>query len=84
MVENVADDDVEPKTAKIEASDDVQPTVNEKSFKVKIPFKANICKIEEKPKSVPIGVVCTVRDTASFFTTNERWREREELLGWVL
>ena len=83
MVENVADDDVEPKTTKIEAFGDVKPTVNEKSFKVKIPFQANICKIEEIPKPVPIGVVCTVRDTASFFTTNNRWRERKELPGWV-
>ena len=93
MVDNVADDDVEPIPAKNEASDDafgegsgdVKPTVNVKPFQrcqVKIPFQARIGKIEE-PKPVPIGVVCEVRDTASFFTTNARWREREELLGWV-
>ena len=90
MVDNVAGDDVEPKPAKIEAfgdasgvgSGDVKPTVNVKPFKVKIPFQANIGKIEE-PKPIPIGVVCKVRNTASFFTTNARWREREELLGWV-
>jgi len=59
MVDNVAGDDVEPKPAKIEASEvgssDVKPTVNVKPFKVKIPFQANIGKIEE-PKSVSIGV----------------------------
>ena len=49
-----------------------------KPFKVKIPFQANIGKIEE-PKPVLISVVCKVRDTASFFTTNARWRERGEL-----
>ena len=82
MVDNVADDDVEPKPAKIEVSGvgfvgfgDVKPSVNMKLFKVKISFQANICKIEEKLKSVPIGVVRKVRDTASLFTTNERWRE---------
>ena len=41
MVENVADDDVEPKPAIIEASGDVKPTVNVK-LKVKIPFQAHI------------------------------------------
>ncbi|KEH22227.1 hypothetical protein MTR_7g034570 [Medicago truncatula] len=51
-VENVADDDVEPKPAIIEASGDVKPTVNVK-LKVKIPFQARIAHIEEKPKPVP-------------------------------
>ncbi|KEH37735.1 transmembrane protein, putative [Medicago truncatula] len=37
----------------------------------------------EEPKLVPIGVVYKVRNTASFFTTNARWREREELPDWV-
>jgi len=87
MVDNVADDDIEPKPPKIEASGvgsgDVKPTVNGKPFKIKFSFQANIGKIEEKPKPVPIGVVCKVCDTTSFFTTNERWREREELFGWV-
>jgi len=86
----VASDEVEPKPAKNEAfgdgsnegSDDVKPTVNVKSFKVKITFQARIGKIEE-PKSVPISVVCKGRDTTSFFTTNARWRERQELLDWV-
>jgi len=45
-------------------------------------MQARIGKIEE-PKPVPIGVICKARDTASFFTTNARWREREELLTWV-
>ena len=59
MVENVADDDVEPKPAKIEASGvgvdsgvasgDVKPTLDVK-FNVKISFQAHI---EEKPKPVP-------------------------------
>jgi len=57
MLENVADDGVEPKPAKIEAygigvsSGDVKPTVDVK-LKDKIPFQSHI---EEKPKSVPIG-----------------------------
>jgi len=71
MVYNVAGDDVEPKPTKNEAFGDVKPTVNVKPFKVQV------------PKPVPIGVVCEGRDTASFFTTNARWREREELLDWV-
>ena len=70
----MAGENVEPKLAKIEASDDasgvgssdVKPTVNVKPFKVKIPFQANIVQIEEL-KPVPIGVVFKVRDTASFF-----------------
>jgi len=82
MVDNVGGDDVEPKPAKNEASGnasgvgsgDVKPTVNVKPFKVKISFQAHIGKIE-KPKLVPIDVVCKVHDTASFFTTNARWRE---------
>ena len=45
-------------------------------------MQARIGKIVE-PKPVPIGVICKARDTASFFTTNARWREREELLTWV-
>jgi len=60
MVENVADDGVEPKPAKIEAfgvgvgSSDVKPTVDVK-LKVKIPFHAHIGHIEEKSKQVPTG-----------------------------
>jgi hypothetical protein len=89
MVDNVADDDVEPKPAKIEASDigsgDVKQTVNVKPFKVKIPFQANIGKIEEKPKPVPIGVVCKVCDTASFFLQQMKDGESEKsyLVGFV-
>jgi len=90
MVDNVASDDVEPKPAKNEASDDasgegsgdVKSTVNVKPFKVKIPFQIRIGKIEE-PKPVSISVVFEGRDTASFFTTNARWRERQELFDWV-
>ncbi|AES79360.1 hypothetical protein MTR_7g064870 [Medicago truncatula] len=52
MVENVADDGVEPKPAIIEASGDNKPTVNVK-LKVEIPFQAYI---EEKPKPVPTDV----------------------------
>jgi len=74
MVDNVTGDDVEPKSTKNEASGDVKPTVNVKPFKVQIPFQARIGKIEE-PKPVHIGVVCESCDTASFFTTNARWRE---------
>ena len=102
MVENVADDGVEPKPAKIEAfgigvgSNDVKPTVDVK-LKVKIPFHAHIGHIEEKSKQVPTGhieekpkpksVLTGVRrievNIGSFFRTNERWRDQEELLGWV-
>jgi len=86
MVDNGAGDDVEPKPTKKEASGDasgdVKPTVNVKPFRVKIPFQARIGKIEE-PKPVPIGVVCEGRDTASYFTTYARWKERQELLDWV-
>ena len=89
MVDNGAGEDVEPKPAKKEASDDasgedssdVKPTVNVKPFRLKIPFQARIGKIEE-PKPVPIGVVCEGRDIASYFTTNARGRERQELLHW--
>jgi len=53
------------------------------TLKFKIPFQAHI---EEKPKLVPTSVA-KLRgyevDTASFFLTNERWRERDDLLGWV-
>ncbi|AES61053.1 hypothetical protein MTR_1g075420 [Medicago truncatula] len=38
---------------------------------------------EEKPKPVPTGVRVIQVNTRSFFTTNERWKDREELLGWV-
>jgi hypothetical protein len=82
VVENVADDGVEPKLAKIEACGNVKPTINVK-FKVKIPFQAHI---EEKPKLVPtsVGNVRGIEvDTGSFLITNERWRERDDLLGWV-
>jgi len=90
MVDNGVGDDVEPKPAKKEASDDasgegsgdVKPTVNVKPFLVKIPFQACIGKIQE-PKPVPIGVVCEGRDFASYFTTTARWREQQELLDWV-
>jgi len=60
----------------------VKSTANVKPFKVKILFQACIGKSEEH-KPVPIGVVCEGHDTASFFTTNARWRERQELLDWV-
>jgi len=64
-------------------------------FKVKIPFQAHIVhnqakpklvptgNFEEKPKPVPTGVRVIEVNTKSFFTTNERWRDREELIGWV-
>ena len=63
MVKNVADDDVEPKPTKIEASGNVKPIVNAK-LKVKIHFQAHI---EEKPKSVPTGVRGIEVDIGSFF-----------------
>ena len=46
MVDNVADDDVEPKPAKNEASGDVKPTVNVKPSKVKIHFKLKMVKLK--------------------------------------
>jgi len=53
-------------------------------LKVKIPFKAHIGHIEEKSKLVPTGVG-NVRgievDIDSFLITNERWGERDDLLG---
>jgi len=102
MVENVAEDDVEPKPAKSKASGvgvgsavasgDVKPTKYVK-FKVKIHFQAHIVhnqaksvptsNFEEKPKPVPTGVRVIGVNTGSFFATNERWRDQEELLGWV-
>jgi len=39
--------------------------------------------MKEKPKPVLTGVRGNEVNTGSFFTTNERWREREDLLGWV-
>jgi len=106
MVINVADNGVEPKPAKIEASDeassigvgsgvasnDFKPTKDVK-FKVKIRFQAHIDHNQVKPKSVPTGnfdekpqlVPTGVRvievNIETFFTTNERWRDQEELLG---
>jgi len=100
MVENVAEDAVEPKPGKNKASGvgvgsgEGKPT-NDVKFKVKIPFQVeahivrNQAKLvpsgnfEEKPKPVPIGVRVIEVNTGSFFTTSERWRHREELLGWV-
>jgi len=96
MVENVAEDGVESKPGKIkassEASSHVKPT-NDVKFKVKIPFQAHIVhnqakpvptgSFEEKPKPVPTGVRVIEVNTGSFFTTNERWKARKELLGWV-
>jgi hypothetical protein len=74
------------------ASDDVKPTKDVK-FNVKIPFQAHTVhnqakpvptgNFEEKPKPVSTGVRVIEVNTGSFFTTNERWRDREELLGWV-
>ncbi|AES99337.1 FAR1 DNA-binding domain protein [Medicago truncatula] len=71
-----------------------KPT-NDVKFKVKIPFQVeahivhNQAKpvptgnFEEKPKPVPTGVRIIQVNTGSFFTTNERWKDREELLGWI-
>jgi len=74
------------------ASCDVKPTKQVK-LKVKIPFQAHIVhnqarpvptsNFEEKRKPVPTGVRVIQENTGSFFTTNERWKDREELLGWV-
>jgi len=74
------------------ASGDVKPT-KQVEFKVKIPFQAHIVhnqarpvptsNFEEKPKPVPTRVRVIEENTGSFFTTNERWKDREELLGWV-
>jgi len=74
------------------ASRDVKPT-KQVELKVKIPFQAHIVhnqarpastgNFEEKSKSVPTGVRVIQENTGSFFTTNERWKDREELRGWV-
>ena len=96
MVENVGEDGVEPKPAKSKASGvasgDVKPT-KQVEFKVKIPSQAHIVhnqakpvptsNFEEKPKPIPTGVRVIEVNAGSFFTTIERWRNREELLGWV-
>jgi len=41
--------------------------------------------LKKKPKPIPVptGVRGIEVNTDVFFTTNERWRNREELLGWV-
>jgi hypothetical protein len=96
MVEHVAEDGVEPKPGKNKASGEssgVGKPPNDVKFKVKIPFQveAHILhnqanptgNFEEKPKPVPTGVRVIEENTGSFFTTNERWKDREELLGWV-
>jgi len=94
MVENVAEDGVEPKPGKNKASGECKPT-NDVKFKVKIPFhvEAHIVNnqaksvptgnFEENRKSVPTGVRVIEANTGSFFITIERWKDREELLGWV-
>ncbi|KEH35041.1 FAR1 DNA-binding domain protein [Medicago truncatula] len=75
-------------------SSEGKPT-NDVKFKVKILFQVeahivhNQAKpvptgnFEEKPKPVPTGVRVIQVNTGSFFTTNERWKDREELLGWI-
>jgi len=102
MVENVAEDGVEPKPGKNKASgkasgvgsDEGKPT-NDVKVKVKILFQVeahivnNQAKLvptgnfEENRRPVPIGVRVIEANTGSFFTTIERWKDREELLGWV-
>jgi len=72
------------------ASGDVKPT-KQVELKVKIPFQTHIVhnqarsvptgNFEEKPKPVSTGVRVIQENTGSFFTTNERWKDREELLG---
>lgn len=79
MVENVAEDCVEPKLGKNKASGvgsgEGKPT-NDVKFKVKIPFQVeahNQAKpvptgnFEEKPKLVPTGVRVIQVNTGSFF-----------------
>ena len=104
MVENVAEDDVEPKPGKNKASGEASGVgvgsgegkqTNDVKFKVKIPFQveARIVNNQAKPvptgnfeenrKPVPTGVRVIEANTGSFFTTIERWKGREELLGWV-
>ena len=94
----MAEDGVEPKPGKNKASGEssgvVKPT-NDVKFKVKIPFQveAHILhnqanpvpngNFEEKPKLVPTSIRVIQVNNRSFFTTNERWKDREELLGWV-
>ena len=78
MVENVGEDGVELKPGKSKgsgvASDDFKPT-KQVEFKVKIPFQAHIVHNQAKP--VPTGVRVIEVNTGSFFTTIERWRDRE-------
>jgi len=104
MIENVAEDDVQPKPGKSKASGEAsgvgvgfgkgKPT-NDVKFKVKIHFQveAHIVNNQAKPvptgnfeencKPVPTGVRVIEANIGSFFTTIERWKDREELLGWV-
>ena len=94
LVENVAEDGVEPKPGKNKAFGECKPT-NDVKFKVKVPFQveAHIVNNQAKPvptgnfeenrKSVPTGVRVIEANTRSFFITIERWKDREELLGWV-
>jgi len=100
MIENVAEDGVEPKQGKNKASGvgvgsgEGKPT-NDVKVKVKIPFQveARIVNNQAKPvptgnfeenrKPVPTGVCVIEANTGSFFTTIERWKDREELLGWI-
>jgi len=76
MVENVADDSVELKLAIIEASVDVKPII-EGLVDVEIPIQASA---EAKPTGVSKFRDYEV-NTASFFLTNDRWRERDDFLG---
>ena len=99
MVENVAEDGVEPKPGKNKASGEasgvVKPT-NDVKFKVKIPFQVeahilhNQAKpvptgnFEEKPKPVPTGIRVIQVNTGSFLQqTRDGKIEKNCLVGFV-
>ena len=84
MVDNVAGDDVEPKPAKNEASDDASGvgSGNVKPLKSKYHFKLTLVKLKNLQQYLSV-VFAKFATPPHFLTTNARWREREELLGWV-
>jgi len=71
MVENVVNDDVEPKPAIIENYVDVKPSLKSK-FSFKLTLKKNL------NRYLPL-----LPSFAAIFLTKERGKERDDLLGWV-
>jgi hypothetical protein len=79
MVENPNDDLVDPKPSFVDYFVEIKPPKVEASVKVEAPDKVGALRVNSGVSNLRDNGV----DTTHFFSSQDTWKDKDELLGWV-